>query len=352
MPPRLYRRRQVREQDSLTTLTEDRDDLQDEQEPRRPPTPPPKEGRYEPTIFNVHSEMTNLADSSAVLVKRPYPHPKASTSNRFKSAVGKLFGVRMLSKAKQEPPPRSPTSSAISSRNPSFYVPSHNVLTQRSAVTLLTSSSSTHLDDPMDEEGVTNLDLSRSPSPRMPPGSNLYYEPITTVLSRVQSSSAPRSVQRRTSQRTARTLPHNTPKQTPKRVPIPITPPLHSAPLPPPPVPITTLRRNRSTVPAYLPSRAAPTRSPTRILQPPRPSAAAPPDPKNHVFTGPWFNSRGDEWLGLGSTAGEYRVRHGTANPSNPRFMGYPETPDHFMNAQGDIMDAKTLQMVYKAPRR
>lgn len=88
-----------------------------------------------------------------------------------------------------------------------------------------------------------------------------------------------------------------------------------------------------------------------RILQAHLPSPVSP-DPKNHVFTGPWFNRRGDEWLGISPEPGQYRVKQVSEEKANdPKYIGYPEEPHHFMNPSGDVMDALTLKMVSKSPK-
>jgi hypothetical protein len=88
-----------------------------------------------------------------------------------------------------------------------------------------------------------------------------------------------------------------------------------------------------------------------RIIQAQLPSPITP-DPKKHVFTGPWLNRRGDEWLGISSVPGEYRVKAAKEEKAfDPKFLNYPEEMHHFMNPMGDVMDAKTLGMVSKAVR-
>lgn len=70
------------------------------------------------------------------------------------------------------------------------------------------------------------------------------------------------------------------------------------------------------------------------------------------MFTGPWLNRRGDEWLGISSVPGEYRVKAAKEEKAfDPKFLNYPEEMHHFMNPMGDVMDAKTLGMVSKAVR-
>ncbi|KAG8753119.1 hypothetical protein FRC14_006410 [Serendipita sp. 396] len=88
-----------------------------------------------------------------------------------------------------------------------------------------------------------------------------------------------------------------------------------------------------------------------RIIQPNLPQPVAP-DPKHHVFTGPWFNRRGDEWLGISAVPGEYRMKVASeANAFDPKYINHPEEKDLFMNNMGDIINAKTLAMISKAAR-
>lgn len=88
-----------------------------------------------------------------------------------------------------------------------------------------------------------------------------------------------------------------------------------------------------------------------RILQARLPSPVSP-DPNQSVFTGPWFNRRGDEWLGIGAEPGQYRSKAAKDDKAfDPKYIGYPEEPHHFMNTKGDVMDAQTLRMVSKAHR-
>jgi hypothetical protein len=101
------------------------------------------------------------------------------------------------------------------------------------------------------------------------------------------------------------------------------------------------------------PSRPAPARAGTRILVPAAgrdPAVAGAIPQRKRVFTGPWYNRRGDMWVGVGSTPGDFRVVNSPEMTFHPNFQNFPSEHGHFMNADGDIMDAVSLRMIYRAP--
>jgi hypothetical protein len=409
MPPRMNKnkRRQITQHDSQTTLREEQEDADLFDMVSSPPVPPKLD-----TSFDQKSLPITPHDSTVYLHRSDFtyqPSPqlpkssgKPSAVNRWKSAVGKIIGFK---KATSKPKYLSPPLSPASSRQPSFYGPAKDQRPHRSAVTLLNSAASTlrgRYDD--DEDMVTNIGLSRSSSQNVTPISPInprggfhvdHYEPITTVLRRADSTPsptpvtalpispvtpAPRSITppsrrdtplRDSPPRTVRSTkshrsmpaPARTPSPPPFTWPPPGSPPLivaNPSPSPPPSkTPPPAVRRKRAqtvtvTRPPVHPS--GPNGSPTkragpRILQAHLPSPVSP-DPNQHVFTGPWFNRRGDEWLGIGAEPGQYRSKNAREDKAfDPKYIGYPEEPHHFMNPKGNVMDAQTLRMVSKAPR-
>ncbi|KIM33057.1 hypothetical protein M408DRAFT_326718 [Serendipita vermifera MAFF 305830] len=450
-PRRMKNRQRLAQKDSQMTLSEEPMEVyhEDPEETMEydfaPPLPPKLDTSYEPkplpiTPMDSPQEDYHVGGVPFKMVRAPTPprmyNTKPSTSNRWKSAMGKILTLgkfnsnnNHVSKPRKHftPPPLSPASS----RQPSFYVPTRrDFKPHKSEVTLLTSGSSTEGGsyEEHDEDMITNIGLSRSslvhPSPVSPaatPATRIgyqadYFEPISSVLQRandtimVPSPISPYSPVRRNmstpaapaatrhhtntnngitrqrrpstphyvyqSQQRPTPSPHPRPAPTPSPPPVwpaPGSPPLIVAnPTPPPPSPppavikrsVSTrtsepprpkLRTNASalTLPPLKTSmdgeknkRVGP-----RILQAHLPSPIAP-DPKKHVFTGPWINRRGDEWLGISAVPGEYRVKAAKEEKAfDPKYIAYPEELHHFQNPMGDVMDAKTLAMVSKAAR-
>jgi hypothetical protein len=454
-PPRLNKRRQIPQQDSQTTL---RDGIDEEpymeEQPMDMDYAPPLPTKYE--LYDQQFEDKTLPITPIDPPERDYyddePEPmipyspppaatytvptkknrndKPSTSQRWKTAVGKMFSLKKPKQNTREylpPPPLSPASSRL----PSVYgqpYSSKNTQPYRSAVTLLPAGSSRHGQSYYDDDEITNIGLSRAgshmPSPITPITARGgispmdHFEPITSVMRRAdwptspitpmpysptppspvrqrRSSEAPPSTLRRDSSSrrppSTRSRPSiasssssRTPSPTPDQwPPNPSTSRLYitnpspvPTPSPPPmivkhpsieilkatpPISLATLSRSQTqrtsrtnrtkeSIPPVI-SINKPKKAGPRILQAHLP-APVPPDPKHHVFTGPWYNRRGDEWLGISPKEGEYRVRNATDDMAfSPKFLKYPEEAHHFMNPMGDVMNAKTLQMVSKAPR-
>lgn len=113
--------------------------------------------------------------------------------------------------------------------------------------------------------------------------------------------------------------------------------------------PHTTRVHRAAPVDSHYPRRAGS----TRIFVPPVVApAAAPTHERKRIFTGPWYNRRGDMWIGVGPGPGEFRVSNSGDMMFHPNFQNYPSEHGHFMNADGDVMDAVSLRMIYRAASR
>ena len=411
-PPRYYKQRQAARRDSDSTLREQPDEalFEDEMDINyAPPVPPKLDMSY------AQKELPTFAPSEPAQVSRRAtfrgvpPSPiRPTTTNRWKAAVGRILMIKR-SPAKPRhisPPPDSPASS----RMPSFYTPQGEVnefhmprsdsRMHKSAVTLLTSASSTENghDDPYydDEDNVTEMGFSgpasiaeRNPvTPITIRQASPYLEPISSVLQRApvtpviyspvsplfRSTSAlplrnqtPSSSATRMRKQSTKTL-----ASSHRPIPTPSPPPFvwpspqlvianPSTPSPPPILkkariaePTHTVvggRARSKTIDGIPPMTNAQKKAGPRILQAQLPPPVAP-DPKNHVFIGPWHDRKGREWLGLGATPGEYKFKEPKPGQEyDPKYINYPEEPDLFQNSRGDVMNAKTLKMVSKAAR-
>jgi hypothetical protein len=87
----------------------------------------------------------------------------------------------------------------------------------------------------------------------------------------------------------------------------------------------------------------------TRLFVPPAAAAAAPVPQRKRIFTGPWYNRRGDMWIGVGPGPGDFRTRNADEMTFHPNFQHFPSEYGHFMNADGDVMDAVALQMIRRS---
>lgn len=109
--------------------------------------------------------------------------------------------------------------------------------------------------------------------------------------------------------------------------------------------PHTTRVRPAAPIDSNYPRRAGS----TRIFVPPVAAPATPARERKRIFTGPWYNRRGDMWIGVGPSPGEFRVSNTGDMVFHHNFQNYPSEHGHFMNADGDVMDAVTLRMVSRA---
>ncbi|KAG8836299.1 hypothetical protein FRC17_007450 [Serendipita sp. 399] len=422
--PRRYKQRQVVQQDSQSTLREEPEEhLYDPDDQFDEPLAPPKlniaiyDEKELPMIPRASTSMSYVPTGHATFHRPPTPPSKPSTSNRWKSAVGKLFMLRRSTQKPRRltPSPRPPLSPA-SSRQPSFYTPQSDRngsrIPHRSAVTLLTSASSTQHghDGYNDYDTASNPGMSRNGSLRSNPVTPLtirgnhmdHLEPIAAVLQRADRTPPPvtpiiyspitpivnDSSSRAYDNNNTSTITVSQPTRTPS--PPPFTWPAsqfyvaNPSPSPTPTMSSITSSRSSPVVPTA-PKRARTTMAPPtnagptgrnrsksfdtlgsattvitgeprkrpgpRIIQPHLPHPI-PPDPKQHVFTGPWYNRRGDEWLGISAVPGEYRMKAATeANAFDVKYINHPEGEHLFMNNMGDVINAKTLAMVSKAAR-
>jgi hypothetical protein len=88
----------------------------------------------------------------------------------------------------------------------------------------------------------------------------------------------------------------------------------------------------------------------TRVFVPPAATATAARVPqRKRIFTGPWYNRRGDMWIGVGPGPGEFRALNTNEMTFHPNFQNYPSEHGQFMNADGDVMDAIQLRMIRRA---
>lgn len=88
----------------------------------------------------------------------------------------------------------------------------------------------------------------------------------------------------------------------------------------------------------------------TRLFVPQAATAAVVPMPqRKRIFTGPWYNRRGDMWIGVGPGPNEFRAMNTNEMTFHPNFQNYPSEHGHFMNAEGDVMDAVQLRMIRRA---
>ncbi|CAG7847866.1 SubName: Full=Uncharacterized protein {ECO:0000313/EMBL:CCA77842.1} [Serendipita indica DSM 11827] len=409
-PPRYYKQRQAAHRNSESTLRDEPDEalFEDDMDASyAPPVPPKLDMSY--THKDVQQPEPVQLSRRATFRGVPPSPIRPSTSNRWKAAVGRILMLKRTPTKPRHltPPPVSPASS----RMPSFYTPQgegEESRMHRSAVTLLTSASSTQNghDDPYggdDDDNVTDIMGAASVAERNPvtpitlrQASPIdYLEPISSVLQRAtpspvtpviytpispiyRSASAtplrnttPSSSASRMRKQSTKTLPRPIPTPSPPPFVWPspqliVANPTPTSTPPPPPIQIKKAtmpraingaapairgRPRANTVDALPPMTAPQKKAGPRILQAQLPAPVAP-DPKNHVFIGPWHDRKGREWLGLSATPGEYKVKEPKPGQEyDPKYINYPDEPDLFMNERGDVMNAKTLKMVAKAAR-
>ena len=262
------------------------------------------------------------------------PQKKPSLSLK---GVGKIFRRTFSRKHTSAPPPTSKrvpsvalsTSSRLSFRNPNYpqvsTYPIHSAPPSPTPTVQATEVMDVNIPD-------EHTQLPQFGSPR----SSVAHHEYSTGVQRHASSALGRRAtapppRRRRSSQSVRSFASSEPVSFSDRDPMhPHTPRVHPA----------------GSIDPHHPRR----RANTRLFVPPGVTAtAAPVLQRTRIFTGPWYNRRGDMWIGVGATPGEFRVLNTNEMTFHPNFQDYPSEHGHFMNADGDVINAVELRMIRRA---
>ena len=264
----------------------------------------------------------------------PLPKPQKRSTLGLKG-VGKLLRRTFSRKHSSAPPP---TTKRLSNTGPSFYNPNQLQVSTHPIHSALPSPTPTVQASEVMDVNIPYEDTHHPPFADPEP-SEAFYEDYTVPTQHSPPSLSPEITTyhhppRRRSSPSVRSFASS------ERVSL-----SHQHPIDP----RTTRVHRAAPIDPNHPHRAGS----TRIYVPPAVvPAAAPARDRKRIFTGPWYNRRGDMWIGVGPGPGEFRVTNSGDMMFHPNFQNYPSEHGHFMNADGDVMNAASLQMVHRAASR